>query len=136
MYFSLRFNVWLKWVDERLQYQNLDEDAYENVVPEMVAAQLWLPTLYFKNSIEGQILNYDSSSEIMIFRNGDSKQAPLSQLNEAKVYNSSETQLKWTKFNQFKKFKCKFNLYYLPFDDQTCLVEVSHVIRMGNFRVV
>ena len=132
MYFSLRFNVWLKWVDERLQYQNLDEDAYENVVPEMVAAQLWLPALYFKNSIEEQILNYDSSSEILIWRNGHSKKAPLSQLNEAQVYNSSETLLKWTKFNQFKKFKCNFDLYYLPFDNQTCLVEVRDVLSEGT----
>ena len=108
----------------------MDEDVFENVVPETVAAKLWLPTLYFKNSIKGQILSYDSSSQIMIFRNGYSRKAPLSQLNEAKVYNSSETQLKWTS-HQFKKFKCKFDLYYLPFDNQTCVVEVRHFIRMG-----
>ena len=130
MYFSLRFSVWLKWIDARLQYHNLDADVYENVVPEMVAAQLWLPALYFKNSIEEQILNYDSSSEILIWRNGHSKKAPLSQLNEAKIYNSSQTLLEWTSV-QFKKFKCKFDLYYLPFDNQTCVVEVRHFTRMG-----
>ena len=57
MYISLRFSVWLRWIDTRLQYQNLDVDAYENVIPEEVAAKLWLPTLYFQNSNEGQILS-------------------------------------------------------------------------------
>ena len=133
MYFSLRFNVWLKWIDARLQYQNLDEDAYENVVPEMKAAKLWLPTLYFKNSIEGQILNYDSSSQIMAVRSGSSKKAPFSQLNEGKLYNESETQLKWTS-HQFKKFKCTFDLYYLPFDNQRCKVKVRIFTKTCNLR--
>ena len=135
MYFSLRFSVWLKWIDTRLQYQNLDVDAYENVIPEEVAAKLWLPTLYFQNSNEGQILNYDSSSQIMAVRSGSSKKAPFSQLNEGKVYNASETQLKWMSV-QLRKFKCTFDLYYLPFDNQTCKVKVRIFTKTCNLRTM
>ena len=135
MYFSLRFSVWLKWIDTRLQYQNLDVDAYENVIPEEVAAKLWLPTLYFQNSNEGQILNYDSSSQIMAVRSGSSKKAPFSQLNEGKVYNASETQLKWMSV-QLRKFKCTFDLYYLPFDNQTCKVKVRIFTKNCNLRTM
>ena len=58
----------------------------------------------------------------MAVRSGSSKKAPFSQLNEGKLYNESETQLKWMTV-QLKKFKCTFD-HYLPFDNQRCKVKV------------
>ena len=124
MYFLLKFDVWLRWKDSRLQYQDLDEDHYQNILSEKEISQIWTPILVFENSYEGQLLKFDpSTSEIMVKANGDPIEAPISQLAEGKVSNASETDLRWLSFH-IKKFKCAFDLYYLPFDLQTCYVEV------------
>ena len=126
MYFLLKFDVWLRWIDSRLQYQDLDKDHYLNILSEKEISQIWTPTLVFENSNEGQLLKFDpSTSEIMVKANGRSKEAPISQLAEGKVSNASETDLRWLSFH-IKKFKCEFDLYYLPFDLQTCKVKVRN----------
>ena len=125
MYFSLRFVVWLKWIDSRLKYQNLHEDHYKNVVSEETAIKLWKPMLIFDNSIPQHILKYDpSSSDVLIVRNGDSQPATLSQWDEAREYNSKETEIMW-KTVHLLKFSCLFDLFYFPFDQQKCFAHVS-----------
>ena len=126
MSFSLRFNVWLRWIDKRLGYQNLNEDHYQNVVTEKTATNIWKPLLVFDNSMPQQVLHskYDpASSDMLVMRHGESKEAPLSQWNEAKVYNSSETEILWRTVHLLK-FTCQFHLHYFPFDHQTCFVQV------------
>ena len=99
MYFLLKFDVWLRWIDSRLQYQDLDKDHYLNILSEKEISQIWTPTLVFENSNEGQLLKFDpSTSEIMVKANGRSKEAPISQLAEGKVSNASETDLRWLSF--------------------------------------
>ena len=62
MYFSLRFVLWLKWSDDRLTYENLDENLWKNEVSNDKAAKLWTPLIVFKNNIEGKFLKFDPSS--------------------------------------------------------------------------
>ena len=128
MSFSLRFNVWLKWTDTRLIFQNLNEDHYQNVIPEYKATKLWKPMLEFKNSNEGQILTYhSSSSDMLVVRNGVGKVAPPSQWDEGRLFNSSETEILWRSAH-LMKFKCHLDLYFFPFDYQTCHVKVRLVV--------
>ena len=124
MLFTMNFNVWLKWVDERLEYQNLKESLFQNVVPQEMANQLWQPLLVFGNMNERQRLEYvPSSSVMMLVKNGIGKEAPFSHLDEAIVYNSNETEIV-LRHIQLSKFKCDFDLRYFPFDKQTCFVKV------------
>ena len=66
MLFTMNFNVWLKWVDERLEYQNLKKSLFQNVVPWEVANQLWQPLLVFGNMNERLRLEYVPSSSVMM----------------------------------------------------------------------
>ena len=89
-----------------------------------MANKIWKPKLIFKNSYESQVLNYyPMSSDLLLLRNGNSTKAPLSQVDEARVYNSNETQI-WWRSRHLKSFKCHFDLYYIPFDNQICTVQV------------
>ena len=127
MYFSLRFVLWLKWSDSRLIYENLDEYLWKNKVSNDKAARLWTPLIVFKNNMEGKILAFDpSKSNLFIDRLGPrtNYKTPLSQFHEAKLYSSNETAIYW-RSEHLLKFKCQFDLFYLPFDTQTCFVEVS-----------
>ena len=103
----------------------MNEDHYQNVISDKEAINLWKPVLEFTNSNEEQVLKYDLlTSDMMIRRSGSSIKAPQSQKDEARVFNSSETEITWRTVH-FKKFKCQFDLYYLPFDQQTCYVKVK-----------
>ena len=126
MFFSLKFNVWLEWKDERLSFQNLKKDYFLNKITDDTAMDLWTPKPAFENNLDRPAIRYDpSSSVIFLARNGTSFGAKLSQLDEAMVYNSSETKLRM-KTCHFMSFKCHFNLNYFPFDHQTCYIEVCY----------
>ena len=129
MYFSLKFNIWLKWKDIRLTFQNLRETTFQNEVSAKKIENLWKPRLKYVNSqskeTEKQILQYNQlSSAIMLSRKGPFTAAPLSQWDEARVYNSSETDL-WVVSSHYLDFKCQFDLTYFPFDNQKCYITVS-----------
>ena len=130
MYFSLKFIVWLKWRDDRLDYQNLNQDQFQNVISKEVAMKLWKPRLIFDNHIGdkvgGYILEYSPiSSALMLVRNGNGTKAEQSRLYEARIYSSSQTEL-LLRTIQFMKFECHFDLQYFPFDEQTCSVKVRY----------
>ena len=125
MYFSMKFNVWLQWMDDRLAYQNLKKEYYQNTIPANQANQLWKPMLRFENSLNTEnILKYDSlSSYLMLKRNGGWKEASLDQFDEAEIFNSNETEFLMRTAHSLK-FKCHFDLYFFPFDQQICFVQV------------
>ena len=124
MYFSLKFNVWLKWMDTRLRYHNLNSNPFLNVVPKDLTKDLWTPLLVFENNKERHILTFDErSSVIMLVGNGLAKQISFYQPDEARVYNSNETDIVG-RTQHFMKFHCNFDLHYIPFDTQTCYLEV------------
>ena len=129
MYFSLKFNIWLKWKDIRLTFQNLKESHFQNEVSAKNIENLWKPRLKYVNSqskkTEKQILQYSSlSSAIMLSREGPFTEAPLSQWDEARVYNSSTTEILWRSLH-FMSFACDFEMFYFPFDLQICFIKVS-----------
>ena len=131
MFFSLKFNVWLQWVDVRIGVQNLYEATFLNKLSDGMALDLWTPQLVFQNTNERNTIKYvPSSSVIMLVKNGSSQEAPLSQIDEALVYSPKETKL-LMKTIHFLDFKCDFDLLYFPFDLQTCyvLVCIIFVIR-------
>ena len=125
MYISIRFVLWLTWIDSRLLYENLDEDYYRNRLSKENAARLWTPTIILKNSLEGKNLQFDpSNTNLFLGRLGNSSQAPLNQAYEAKMYSANETNIIW-RSGHLLKFKCQFDLFYLPLDNQTCFIQVS-----------
>ena len=125
MYFSMRFRLWLKWIDQRLCYENLAEKWFQNKLPDNQATKLWKPMITFKNHVEGKMLKFHpSSSDIFLKKTGQSQVAEPHHYHEAKVYASNETEIIWSSAHLLE-FKCKFDLFYLPFDNQTCFVQVS-----------
>ena len=64
------------------------------------------------------------TSDLLIKKNDDGKESPFNQLNEARIYNSSGTEIIMRSFH-YLKFTCDFDLQYFPFDHQTCEVKVS-----------
>ena len=112
-------------MDDRLAYQNLNKQKYQNTIPAKQAHQLWKPMLRFENGLDNEsILKYDPlSSSLMLKRNGGWKEASLDQFDEAEIFNSNETEFLMRTAHSLK-FKCHFDLYFFPFDQQICFVQV------------
>ena len=132
MYFSLKFNIWLRWKDQRIGYEFLKQDSFENEIEEKIAEELWKPILIFENhkerEIERQLLRYSPIQSIMMAqKNGQSTGNPLFQIYEARLYSPNETEILW-RSRHYKKFKCHFNMFYFPFDHQTCYVKVLLIV--------
>ena len=127
----MKFFVQLTWLDERLAFQNLNKDAFQNSVPWKTATKLWKPELVFANHNERnhdrQTLKYAPSSSLLIIKNGGSRESDLFQIDEALIYNSNETLLFMTTVH-YLKFHCDFDLTDFPFDRQTCFVKVRYII--------
>ena len=129
LYLTLKFKVWIKWKDTRLQYEDLKTHHFKNSIRENVALKLWKPALLFENhrerDNEKQVLKYSPLPSIMMLvKNGHGKEAPISQIYETKLYSPNETELLW-RSRHYMRFKCDFNLFYFPFDHQTCYVRVG-----------
>ena len=70
-------------------------------------------------------MRYQSeSSFLMLTKNGHWKEAPLHQMDEARIFNPNETDILMQTVHLLK-FKCSFDMYFFPFDHQTCFVTVS-----------
>ena len=127
----MKFFVQLTWLDERLAFQNLNKDAFQNSVPWKTATKVWKPELVFANHNERnhdrQTLKYAPSSSLLIIKNGGSRESDLFQIDEALIYNSNETLLFMTTVH-YLKFHCDFDLTDFPFDRQTCFVKVRYII--------
>ena len=135
MYLNLKFNVWLEWKDSRLEFQNLREDFYQNQISDEIAAKLWIPQPVFENSYEREKINYvPTDSFIMLDGNGKSKEAPLSKMDEAKMFDPITTNI-LMKTTHLLKFKCDFDLRYFPFDHQTCFIKVKSKLFLMSFFV-
>ena len=125
MIFTAKFNINLEWKDYGLSFQSLRDDYEKNLILDYMAANIWKPNLIFENNHQREIIKYiPSSSVMMIIKNGNSTEAPLSQLDEARVYESSETGI-LMRTKHFLEFKCLFDLTYFPFDNQKCYMKVS-----------
>ena len=129
------FFVQSTWVDERLAFQNLNQDAFQNSVPWKTATKLWKPDLIFANHNERnpdrQTLKYTPSSSLLIIKKGSGSESDLSQIDEASIYNSNETLLSMTTVH-YLKFHCNFDLTDFPFDRQTCFIKVRYIIKLDQ----
>ena len=65
MYFSLRFVLWLRWKDDRLTFENLDETYYHNKLSEDEASKLWtsnarvIEKTWMKNGLQPRCITRD-----------------------------------------------------------------------------
>ena len=126
MHVSLKLNVKLTWTDDRIRFQNLKKDFFQNKLSDDMAAKIWIPQPIFANNHDRVAIQYiPSSSDIFLVRNGSSIEAPFSQIDEAKVYHPKETKIILRTMHHMK-FKCRFNLAYFPFDYQTCYAVVCY----------
>ena len=130
--FNIKFQMVVKWFDNRLTFQNLKYNLFKNVVGKDQQKLLWIPPLVFNNSDDGRTLsvNHDGDGQpmmsLLIERRKDNNfdVASPSVLDETHFYKGSENLLVLsTEYNMI--LHCNYKLEDYPFDTQICYMEVS-----------
>ena len=118
----------IEWRDWRIKFKDLKENG--NYLNKYWQNEIWLPPLYFSNTIGNVPILTDDSKTVKVLRQGESIYNDVSELNEGHIFSGEENglQLK-TQYEQ--TFKCLFELSKFPFDTQYCTVNIKipHEIR-------
>ena len=117
--FHAKIEVYLKWIDHRLEYHNLHE---HNIVDSMT--DIWIPKLLFSNANENRFTENDHKTTISIVKSGPPQQVGLNTLHETYIYKGSENYLDFYR-EYFMVFKCVYDLHDYPFDTQVCTIDMK-----------
>ena len=119
MLIGITFEIEVKWVDDRLQFENLDAKR-QNLISEQISEKLWLPShnIIHDNAILGNIIS-DNRKNIGI-RNL-SVALPVSVTNNIEDYKFKGSEAQIFVVQRFKAiYSCIFELSKFPFDTHEC----------------
>ncbi len=119
MSMRVKYSVGFGWLDPRLKFRNLKDDARLNTVLGKEAEIIWFPTLLFDNALANRKVLIDAWSKVLVKRQAVGKLNKLEELHEALLFNGGHNQLVYSR--EFEHdFSCYFNLELYPFDTQVC----------------
>ena len=130
--FNAKFQLMVKWYDNRLTFRNLKKNVFKNVIGVDQKELVWIPPLMFDNSDNTRTLSisHEGSDEPMVNlfveRGVDNKfvVAAPSFLDETYFYKGEENYMVLTTgYNMV--LHCNYKLEDYPFDTQNCTMEVS-----------
>ena len=88
---KLQIQVGVKWMDARLEYQNLDKEV--NTITLEQKESLWTPVFIFDNTndkVEASFYDDSSNGRVLINQKAKSFVAPLGVINNFKKYSGSD----------------------------------------------
>ena len=115
----MRLNI--TWRDRRVDYLNLREDIYQNLIPDDESAGMWIPEIGFYNAKTGK-LEWDDHYAMMVRRDSQAEPFALSRNREDYVYQGYKNSLMHLR-RFYAEYHCTFNLRFFPFDEQVCKME-------------
>ena len=119
MSFISKFKLILEWYDDKVTWNDLNDDKFLNIPSVDVIDKLWVPVVIFVNTEMKTETEMDKKSRIVVVKKGNYRLSPVEDMEEVAYYKGSENPLRyWRDF--FLRFKCVFDLQYYPFDSQVC----------------
>ena len=118
MIVTLTMEIRIRWFDGRLTYKNLVENE-TNFIPERESNGIWLPlnNIIFIDSVAGDTFR-DDTKEIAVRASRANGTDAENSYEDSQFYGDAN-ELEMTQI--FKvSFKCIFDLYQFPFDQETC----------------
>ena len=119
----LTLEIRVRWIDQRLTYNNLVEKK-TNFIPAKAANKIWLPleNVIFVDSVVGE-MHKDVTKEVAV-RASNANGTNADNSYEDVFYNGTNNELEMTQI--FKvPFKCVFDLYNFPFDEENCIFSLK-----------
>ena len=138
MTFTSEVGIFLKWRDQRITFRNLDfvdQIWIKKVLSNAWLDQIWLPPLYFSNTIGNKGILSGNFNQMFIIPHGQPTLNKMSDLIEANTFKGDENDLELESWNELI-FKCNFELWRYPFDVQRCSVNVMIPPELKNYTIL
>ena len=94
--------------------------------------KIWLPPLYFSNTIGKKPLSTDGGFVVKVLKQGESKENDVSVLNEGYESDGDQNDLELTSHYDYV-FHCTFALSKFPFDTQNCSMILKIPSEMAEY---
>ena len=122
--FSLKFALYMSWVDNRLAFQNLKSDADQNTLDDDLQENLWKPVLTFtntkKNIKTNTVKENDNEPIFSIIKNSTrTLKNEASSLDLSYMFDGASNPVMMVR-DYAIDFTCDFRLAWYPFDQQEC----------------
>ena len=119
MSFLSKFKLILEWYDDKITWNDLNDDKFLNIPSDDVTEKIWVPVVMFVNTERKTQTRIDEKSRIVVEKKGKYHLSPTEDMEEIAYYEGSENPLRyWRDF--FLRFNCAFDLKNYPFDSQVC----------------
>ena len=123
MDFSVKFKLIMEWYDNKITWNDLNNDMYLNIPSYDVIEKLWVPVIVFVNTKKKTQTTIDKKSRIVVEKKGKYFLSPLEDMEEIAYYKGSENPLRYRR-DFYLRFNCLFNLQSYPFDSQLCTIRM------------
>ena len=132
MSFYAKFNLVAEWYDDRLTWNDLNDDKFLNIPDQEVINRLWVPVVIFDNTENKFETPLDKKSRLVVQKKGKYTLAPVTETEETAYYKGSENKLEYSR-DFFLRFKCRFELQNYPFDTQICTINIKKPSKEDKF---
>ena len=123
---SMKLQLTLSWIDERLMFVNLRGEvgngSEENMLSKRMQDKIWLPNLIFVNTDKQEMTIHDGKSIAFVMKEGP-KSISRVRLKNTYLYYGYENPLVIRRMYAMD-FLCDFNMAAFPFDTQKCEIVV------------
>ena len=118
---ELQYEITLKWKENRVDYHNLREGLYLNVLTEKEVGDIWLPLVIYNNTDQLETTRlgaiFEWSTSVMVKREGNFTRSGFEEIDEAEIFKGDENSLVMTQIYTHE-FQCVYQLERYPFDTQ------------------
>ena len=116
MSFSAKFNLVAEWFDERLTWNDLNDDKFLNIPDQNIIDNLWVPVIIFDNTENKYETPLDEKARLVVEKKGKYTLAPVTETEEIAYYKGSENSVQYSR-DFYHRFKCQFKTgYYYELD--------------------
>ena len=116
---ELQYEITLKWKENRVNYHNLREGLYLNVLTEKEVGDIWLPLVIYNNTDQLETTRlgaiFEWSTSVMVKREGNFTRSGFEDFDEAEIFKGEENNLVMTQIYTHE-FQCVYKLERYPFD--------------------
>lgn len=116
---EIRFELILRWADERLEYRNLKFERKANPMTFRDMKRIWTPRITFLNSVKFEGNEIDQKTSISLEPNDWGRRESLDSIHEMIIFDGFTVTLNYEKVF-IEKFRCQFDLTMFPFDRTVC----------------
>ena len=118
---ELKFDISLKWYENRAVYQNLKLKEALNMLSDEELAMLWIPYIIFENTDNNEAVSINGvKSEISVSREGSFTRSTSDVVDETEIFEGKENRITMNQTHS-KEFHCTYLLHFFPFDTQVIL---------------